>query len=853
MRLDAQVKPQAYTLALTIDPAQPDYSGSVTIDLLLAAPRQDITLHAKDLVITSVLLASGAQNLTAKPTRVDAERVRLHFARPLPAGKLSLSLGFNAKLQDKDVYGFFRQRDGRDGPWLAISQFEATGARLAFPLFDEPGWKLPWTVSLTVPEALMALSNTPPLASEPAARPGWKTVRFQPTPPLPSYLLAMAVGEFDARDAGSVGPLPLRFITPRGRGGEADFAAGVSGRIVASLEDYFGMPFPYAKLDSLAIPVTVDFGAMEHPGLITYASKLLLARPDEQTREFQRNYVSTAAHELAHQWFGNLVTMAWWDDLWLNESFASWLEVKITDQVMPQWRWTLHNQGARAAAMHADRLVSARSIQQPVNSDDDIGNLFDAITYQKGQSVLAMFEGWLGEQTMRDGVRRYMQRHAWGNARGDDFLAALGVADPTLPDAMRSFTGQPGIPLVQATLDCPADGRPQLRLTQNRLLPLGSSGAAPTQRWQIPLLLRTPGGDSRLLLRERSATLALPDASCPAWLQANAGGAGYYRVAYGDDGAQRLAAAPGLSDGEVMALLDDARGLHEAGALDSAAVLALVQRFAAHPRREVVSASAELLAWLQPLVTAAQRDAYAARWQAAFGERARALGWLPRSADSSTSNSAGNSSDSDDDALLRRTLLPLVADLGQDGELRSQALRLAQAWLADRSSLGAEQRAMVLATAALGADSTLVDALLAALRASAQANERQDLLRALGHVRAPALAERVREVLLDDAIDIRESLGPLLGVQASQAQTQDGALSWLRQHQRELVKRLGRDEPANLPTLFSSACSQAAQQALAQTFAATAKRYQGGQIALARSLEATALCTAWRSAQPSGL
>jgi len=875
MRLDAQIKPQAYALALTLDPAQPSYSGNVTIALLLAAPKQDITLHAKDLTVTSALLASGAQNLGARLVRVDAERLRLHFARPLPAGPASLSLAFTASLQDKDVYGFFRQRDGQGGPWLAISQFEATGARLAFPLFDEPGWKVPWTVSLTVPEPLMALSNTPVLSSTPDARPGWKTVQFQPTPPLPSYLLALAVGEFELREAGSVGQLPLRFITPRGRSGEADYAASVTGRIVSRLEDYFGLPFPYAKLDSLAIPVTVDFGAMEHPGLVTYASKLLLARPGEQTREFQREYVVTAAHELAHQWFGNLVTMAWWDDLWLNESFASWLEVRITDEVMPQWGWALSHQRARAAAMHADRLVSARRIQQPVATDEDMGNLFDAITYQKGQTVLAMFEGWLGEQRFRDGVRRYMQRHAWGHARGDDFIAALaegdgsGSADATLPGAMRSFIGQPGIPLVKAVLDCPAGGPSQLRLTQSRLLPLGSTGAhGPAPRWQIPLLVRTPAGNSRLLLADETATLALPDASCPAWVQANAGGAGYYRVAYDGDGAQRLAAAPGLSDAEAMALLDDAGGLHEAGALDSATLLALVQRFAAHPRREVVIASATLLGRLNRLVAPAQRDAYAARWQAAFGDRARTLGWLPRDTTKPAANppgqaagagataDSGGSDDGDDSALLRRSLLPLVADLGQDSGLRAEATQLARGWLADHRTLGAEQRGAVLAAAALDADAALLDALLAALHDSSQRNdrnERHDLLHALGQVRAPALAEQARAVLLDPRIDIRESLGPLLGGQAGHAATQDGALAWLRVHQAALAKRLGRDEPGSLPTLFTQACSQADRQALAQAFGPGAKRYQGGQVALDRRLEAVGLCSAWRTAQPSGL
>ena len=308
MRLPASTEPLAYTLHLVVDPAQPRHSGEVEIDLKLHQPVPlggSLRLHAKDLVIRAAWLEIGAQRLVGKVQPVDGERVDLRFAKPLPAGRARLGLAFAGKIADQDVYGLFRQQEA--GQWMAATQFEATGARLAFPLFDEPGWKVPWTLSLTVPEALLAVSNMPVASEEPAA-PGFKHVRFETTPPLPSYLLAFAVGAFDVRDAGTVAadnPLPLRFITPRGRMAEADFAAGLTGRIVQRLEAYFDLPYPYAKLDSLAIPVTVGFSAMEHPGLITYAATRLMARADEATPNFQRDYVATAAHELAHQWFGN--------------------------------------------------------------------------------------------------------------------------------------------------------------------------------------------------------------------------------------------------------------------------------------------------------------------------------------------------------------------------------------------------------------------------------------------------------------------------------------------------------------------------------------------------------------------
>ncbi len=839
MRLTDAVRPLAVSLALTIDPQQPRHSGEVAIEVRLDRPAATVRLHARELQIDSAAAEVDGRRSVATVQPVDEGRIALVFDPPLPAGRARLRLGFRGALQDKAVYGLFRQRD--DGRWQAFTHFQPAGARQAFPLFDEPGWKLPWTVELTVPEALTAVSNMP-LARQTAVRPGWKTLHFEPTPPLPSYLLAFAVGDFDLRAAAPAGKVPVRFVTPHGRAAEADFAAANTGRIVERLERYFGMPYPFAKLDSLALPATSNFSAMEHPGMITYTSTLMLARPGEATPRFQRDYVATAAHELAHQWFGNLVTPAWWDDLWLNESFASWMGDRITAELMPAWGWHTSVQRARASAMRADRLVSARRIEQPVDRNDDLGNLFDEITYDKGQVVIAMAENWLGAERFRDGVRRYIGRHANGNASSADFFAALAESDATVPDMLRSFTRQAGVPLLRVALHCDGGAPPRLELQQSRLLPLGSSGVAgPAQRWQLPLLLRTPAGPARLLMRDAQATLRLPGTGCPAWVQANAGGAGYYRVAYDGTLLAALAAAPASDVNELLALLDDARGLHEAGAVDSRQTLALVDAFANQPRREVAEAAIELLRQLRPLVQSAQAAAYARRWQAAFGARGRALGWRP------------GPNDSDDDLLLRVRLLPLLADLGADAGLRAQARSLAEAWLLDRPSLDAGMRRAVLATAAIDGDTALFETLVAALRASNHRPEREDLLAALGNFRQPALAERARRLLLDPAIDIRDGLWPLLGTQGTEPALRADALRFVDRQHAALAGRMGRDDPASLPTLFASGCSADEQRQIDQAFARHAARYPGGRVALARTLEAVQLCTAWRARQASGL
>ncbi|HSW04774.1 M1 family metallopeptidase [Aquabacterium sp.] len=832
MRLPDSVRPLAYRLTISLDPAQPTHSGEVEIEIELKQATRSLQLHAKDLQIRNAWLEIGARRHAAKSRTLDPERIELRFAQAIPAGRAKLVLAFSGKQQDTDELGLFHRREA--GDWYAYTQFESTGARLAFPLFDEPGWKVPWTLTLTVPQALMAVANTAPRREEAAATPGWKRIEFDPTPPLPSYLLAFAVGPFDVLDAPPAGALPIRFITPRGRAADAAFAAGITARIVERLEAYFDLPHPFAKLDSLALSVPSGFGAMEHAGLITYGAPLMLATPADTTGQFQRNYVSLAAHELAHQWFGNLVTMAWWDDLWLNESFASWLGDRITAELMPQWHWHTSVQQARARAMRTDRLASSRRVQQPVLSDDDMGSLWDSITYEKGQVVLSMFEQWLGPERFRDGVRRYIHKHAWGHATGDDFLAALGSQDPALPAALRSFTAQPGLPRVAVTLQCD-EGPPRLQLRQSRLLPLPGNDTSAPPLWQIPMLIRTPAGSTRLLFDSREAALALPDTACPAWVQANAGGVGYYRVAYAPALWRQLMTQPDLPVSEILAGLDDAQGLSEAGDLPVADMLAMAEHFASHADRAVIEQSAELLLHARRMVNAAELPAYAARWQRAFGERARQLGWTA-------------APDENDEArLLRALLVEAVADDGGDATLRSQARAQVDAWLAQTGALDASSRAAVLASAALDGDEALFNALLAAARSAPDRALRRDLYAALGHFRAPRLAQRARDLLLDSSVDFREASRAVMSAHNQAPALREGLMQFLQTRHAELAKRMGRDDPAWLPVHLNQACSDDDAQRIARIFTPHAARYQGGRLALAQTLEQVRVCAAWRT------
>ncbi|HLK45193.1 MAG TPA: M1 family metallopeptidase, partial [Acidimicrobiales bacterium] len=343
--------------------------------------------------------------------------------------------------------------------------------------FDEPGFKIPFAVTLVVPSGDQAIANTPEVERSPAAAAGATRVRFAPTPPLPSYLVAFAVGPLDVVRAADVPPnpvrpkpLPLRGVAVKGRGGELAYALGHAGELLSMLETYFGVPYPFEKLDLLAVPQLS--GAMENPGAVTFDEPLLLFDPKTAPLRQRLDYAMVVAHELSHQWFGDLVTMAWWDDTWLNESFAEWMGYKVAQQWEPALRADLDFAEGTQSAIGTDSLVSARQVRQPIASADDIENAFDDTTYKKGGAVISMFERWLGPEVFQKGVRAHMARHRFATASADDFLAALSdAAGRDVAAPYRTFLDQPGVPFVEAALVCDGGAPPRLHLRQSRFLP----------------------------------------------------------------------------------------------------------------------------------------------------------------------------------------------------------------------------------------------------------------------------------------------------------------------------------------------------------------------------------------------
>ena len=849
VRLPGHVVPTDYQLAITVDPDIPTHSGEVTIALQLKKGSKTLRLHAENIVVSSARLtiAASGKTLQGKARQLDQDYLEIAFDKPLPTGAVHLTLAFTGQIEEKDASGLFRQKEG--GDWYAFTQFESMGARKAFPSFDEPGWKVPFALSLTVPASMTAVATAPAvretaLPSTDGGKP-MKRVDFATTKRIPTYLLAWGVGPFDILDGGTVGNTPIRFITPKGRAVEATFAASVTPPILEKLEAYFGSAYPYEKLDVMALPFTLSFGAMENPGLVTFASSLMLAKPGEESDNFKRRFAGTQAHELAHMWFGNLVTMAWWDDLWLNESFASWMGDKITSQAVPELSNKAFNQGARAWAMGADRKASSQPIYKPVtqrhSSGDSLSGQNPAIIYGKGQSVLTMFETWLGPEKFQAGVRRYTKRHAWGNATNVDFVTALGDGDAKVQAAFRSFIHQSGIPRVGLELQC--SGKPMLRVTQSRFEPGSASGrgvAKASPLWRMPITVRTPAGVSQLLLTGKTARFALPDTTCPTWLVGNVNGAGYYLAAYPKGVMNTMMEQANLSVPEWVGALNDAFTLTETGDLGLDEALAMAARLSSHPEREVSEAALNLIARTELLVQPAEQAAYAAFWQRSYGAQARALGLVQKPVDTR------------DDRLNRAAWVGKLADSGQDASLRTEAQRLAHAWLQDKKAVSPLDLSLVLGVAALDGDKDLFDAFVGKVTNNPDRRERATLYNALGRFQAPELAQAARALLIAPEHDAREILSAARSRDGAKP-VRDGQFAFIARNMDAIAQRLPEETMAGFPFMFQGFCSLAQAREVEQLFKPRLTQFRGMERRLQETLESINLCANHRAIQAANL
>ncbi|RKG52807.1 M1 family peptidase [Corallococcus sp. AB011P] len=850
LRLPDDVRPTKYAIVLKMDPKAETFEGTVDVMLEVAKATNVIWMHGKGLIVKEATLEQGGVTQTLKASSSGEDFLGLTLEKPLAAGGAKLHLTYTGTASERETSGAFRVNE--DGDWYIYTQFEPLGARRAFPSFDEPGFKVPWQLTFHVPEGNVAVTNTPQLAEEKGAD-GWHIYRFAPTQPLPSYLIAFGVGPFDflpARDAGQK-QVKTRIITPRGRASEGAWAAKVTPEILERLEGYFGIPYAYEKLDVLAVPLMG--GAMENPGLVTFNSRLILAKPEEDAVWRQRAFANVQVHELAHQWFGDLVTMAWWDDLWLNESFASWMTPRIMESYQPTWDAPVERVQSRNDALDADSLVAARFIRQPIQNAGDIENAFDGITYGKGSAVLAMAETWLGRDVFQKGIQRYIRAHAGKNATAKDFLDALSQeSGKDVAQVMNSFLDQTGAPFITATLLCDG-GKPRVALTQQRYVRLGSK-APEAQSWKVPVCVKYPGAGKDAtactLMTEEKAEVALTEAkACPAWVFPNADGAGYYRMRLAGDAHAKLmkSGLSKLSRAERVVLLSDSLALAKAGLMPATDALPLLTGVAEDPDRQVLEAGLELMDLVSSRLLPEAQDADRARYvRDTFGPRARKLGFKPRAGES------------EDLRLLRPRLLELAGNEGNDPKLVAEARTLAEQWLKDRKAVAPDVVGAVLAIAVEHGDAALHSKLMEALRGEQSRYQRQQLLGGLSHVTDPKLVKANLELLLDPKQDMRENLWLLMGA-SRDPRTRDTAVEFLKANFDTLV---GTDDKpgllpegmgSRLPYMGAGYCDATKRQEVAAFFEPRVDKVPGSERVLRQVLEIVDQCIALKEAQGASI
>jgi alanyl aminopeptidase len=869
-QLPHDIAPTRYELSLTIVPTEDGFSGHSRIHVTLTQARSIVWLHGRDLTAGAVTITpEGGEPLETSYQQMDEEGVvKLTPSAVIPAGEAVIDIDYTASF-NHELTGLYRVDE--EGESYGFTQFEATSARRAFPSFDEPSFKVPFDVTITAKAEHVVAANTP-VQDEQELAEGMKRTRFQTTRPLPTYLIAWAVGPLDvvehapipANDVRSR-PLPLRGIAVKGRGARLAYALEHTGEIVAAHEAYFGRPYPYAKLDIVAVP---DFaaGAMENVGLVTFRETLLLL-DDDSPEQQKRSYAGVMSHELAHMWFGDLVTMPWWNDIWLNEAFATWMGHKTVQAVYPQYQADLGLLDGAEWAMGQDSLTSARRIRQPIESSDDIHNAFDGITYQKGGGVLSMVERWLGVETFQRAIRAYLNAHEYGNATADDLLAQLSETsgrDVTTP--FRTFLDQPGVPFVETQLSCEGE-HPRLSFAQSRYLPLGSPGDA-NQSWQIPVCVRYGRGaeshETCTLLTDTQGTLDL-EGECPEWVMPNAGGAGYFRFGLP---AEQLAALTHagwsqLTTPEKMALGDSLEAAFARGTLPAADLYALLPTFANDPARRVATMPMGVLSFaLHHLVTDAQKARVKALAKRLYRGSMRRLGWAPR---------RGQTEDGED-ALMRAAVIRFMALTVEDARVRRRANRLAQAYLGlgrhgdgerHPDAVDANLVGTVLAVAVQDGDAEFFDKLTERLFASDDAMLRRQLLGALGSTKDEELAGRARGLSLDARLRVNEVMTPL-GAQVSMEETRQGTWRWLAAHYDAFVGRIGPFRAGYLPYFARGFCAEDAKTRVATFFTQPVdhqgedgethrvpriETLAGGPRNLAGSLEAIHICATRVEAQ----
>ena len=733
--------PTHYSISLKPDADQAAFTGRVVIALNLTQPTSTLTLQALELAFSGAQLSAekARQPRTAKDIKVDADKqtVTLDFGETLPVGSYQLAIDYSGKINTQASGLFSLEYETGGAKKRALyTQFEATDARRMFPSWDEPGFRTTFALEATVPSGLTALSNMPASESRELGD-GTKLVRFGTTPRMSSYLLFFGLGEFE-RATRREGKTDLGVVTVQGRLPQAQFVLDASAVVLREYNDYFGTPYPLPKLDNIAAPGSSQFfGAMENWGAIFSFESAMLIDPAIASQSDRLTAFGVAAHETAHQWFGDLVTMRWWDDLWLNEGFASWMTARTMHKLHPEWQTDMDIVSMHTGAMERDALATTHPVVQHLASAAEAHEAFDSITYSKGASVIFMLENYVGEQAWREGVRNYIKANAYGNADSDQLWAHVEkAAHKPVKAIAHDFTLQPGVPLIRVeSLSCQG-GQTRVQLTQGEF-----SKDKPNKQplhWRVPVLAQVLGAKEpvRTLVQNGKASMTLP--GCGPVL-VNAGQNGYYRVLYAP------AVYRGLADSfahmvpvDQVGFMSDTWSLGMAGLQPTSDFLSLAQAAPQDAPPQVWAKVADVVEAIRYFSkdNPVRRQAIESFGIARLSPVLQRLGWDAKPTELSAH------------ALLREQLISTLGKLGDPGVI-AEARRRYQASLAgDAKALPPELRRTVLYVVAHHADAATWDQLHAAALAETSSIVKSEMYGLLGTAKDPALAQRALELAI---------------------------------------------------------------------------------------------------------
>ena len=826
-KLPKSVVPTHYAIELAPDLQALSIAGSETVDVEVREPVSRVVLNAVniDIAAASVDDGAGRAEIALDPK---AETATLTFANALTTGVHKLHLAFMAKINSFGRGMFYVDYPTDAGTKRMIStQLEPADGRRIFPCWDEPAFKATFALTVTVPNDFLAVSNMP-VTSEAAVASDRKRVVFAPTPKMSSYLFVLSAGELEriTKDAGGV---TVGVVATRGKAEKGRVALDDAVRLLQFYNDYFGQAYPLPKLDLIAVPGGFG-GAMENWGGITFFESRLLFDPASSPDSARRGIFSILAHEMAHQWFGDLVTTAWWDNLWLNEGFASWMQERAAERLYPQWKTWLNGYGQKQYGMALDARRTSHPIQQAVADESVAMTAFDAITYNKGQAFIRMLENYLGADAFRDGIRRYMAAHAYSNATTADLWRALEAATgKPVASIAASFTEQDGVPLVIAETVC--DGNAQkLTLRQDRfaVLPASANATLPPRHWQVPVAIGAPGDrqPSKILLLDGSA--AIPAGACGDAVKVNFGDIGYYRVEYGPNAQAALVKALArLAPEDRVNFLADDWALMLAGRADAASYLAVVDALAPGDHRAVWDQVLAAFIQLDRLSRdRAERPALEAYMRARLKPVFDRLGW-----------DGGGSAD-DDDTLLRPAVINTLGEFG-DADIAAEARRRFAGFLKNPASLPAALQEPVSHVVGVSANRESYDALLSLARRSTATNERVRYYNAAASARDPSLATETLAITLTKELP-STMVGGLINQVAGAGFQPQLAWDFVRNNLDALTARQGPDFADQFVPNFMTNFHDEAHADELRHFA-PAQATSGGRVMTARALESIAI------------